>query len=46
MQTDTQAELILKLTDDGKAYSFRPWSYRQQRNHQTWSNDKGIGLAD
>ena len=46
MQIDPQAELILKLTDDGKAYSFRPWSYRQQRNYQSWSNDQDIVLSD
>jgi len=42
MQIDPQAELTLKLTDDGKAYSFKPWSYRQQRQHEAWMRNKDL----
>ena len=31
MNIDPQAEIVLKLSDDGKAYSFKPWTYRQWR---------------
>lgn len=44
MQIDPQAELILKLTDDGKAYAFKPWTVRQMRAYQAWVNRDDLTL--
>ncbi len=44
MQIDPQAELTLKLTDDGKAYSFKPWTVRQMRAYQAWVSRDDLTL--
>lgn len=46
MQIDPQAELILKLTDDGKAYTFRPWTVRQMRTYQALVSNSDLSLTE
>ena len=46
MQIDPQAEIALKLTDDGKAYSFKPWTYRQWRAWLTVRDAREVSIGE
>jgi hypothetical protein len=46
MQIDPQQELILKLTDDGKSYSFKPWTYRQWRAWITARDCRDVSISE
>jgi hypothetical protein len=46
MQIDPQAEIALKLTDDGKAYSFKPWTVRQMRTYQALVSNDQLQLTE
>jgi hypothetical protein len=46
MQIDPQAEIVLKLSDDGKAYSFKPWSYRQWRAWITTRDSRDVPISE
>jgi hypothetical protein len=46
MDIDPQAELTLKLTDDGKAYSFKPWTVRQMRAYQSLVSNQDLQLTE
>jgi hypothetical protein len=46
MQIDPQAELTIKLADDGNAYSFKPWTVRQMRTYQALVSDKELQLTE
>lgn len=46
MQIDPQAEVQIKLADDGKAYSFKPWTVRQMRAYQSLVSDKELQLTE
>ena len=46
MDIDPQAELTLKLTDDGKAYSFKPWTVRKMRAYQALVSNQDLQLTE
>ena len=46
MQIDPQAELALKLADDGQVYSFMPWTVRQMRTYQALVSNKDLQLTE
>lgn len=46
MQIDPQAEIVLKLSDDGKAYSFKPWTVRQMRAYQALTSNNELQLSE